>query len=706
MNWLRANETPGFGETLPAKILDVAVLGVMMAGVIALADWLLRLPLWRRRSARSSLAATAAQVDRAKEVLTGRVIEQWRTETALWSIEEPASISVSWRSTGRKELMDHPRLVTGGAPTFEGPSEDVAVLADGFRALRCRRLVILGEPGTGKTVLATRLLLEFAKTRRPEDPVPVLLSAARWDVDKHSELHEWLRSCLASDYPALCAEELGPNLPRALATRGEVLPVLDGLDELPTKARSRILLALNRSMSESGQLIVTCRTAQFAESVRESGEVLTAAAVIEPLPLSPDVAADYLETCLHFNLGKVWTAVLEGLRRGDLPALAAVASTPLGLWQIRVTYIDFPGAPPPDTLLELGRAEAFRLNENLCDCFIPALIDSRPPVNGAAPLSRPHRAWEAWQVRLWLTYLSHELEVAGEGGGGVAWWRLARHVPTSAARWGVSLGCGLLVGLLVNFLVDSKKEFLARPAVVAGLLSTVVARIMIESWFRESPGYANFHFRGRGGLLVRYLMEGVLVGFMGALVGAASSSESKFASALLAGLASGLGFELVFGLARWSEHPTPTSAARSPWSTWRADRNLTLLRTFSGFAVGLMGGVIGWRVAHLDAARALTTGALVGLLFGVMVGNHHAWLAYNLMAPRLAADKWRLPLRTMAFLEDAYRLGLLRTEGPVYQFRNAELQRYLLDRHPDLIVAHEWERSSRRGDRERPGQRP
>ena len=37
----------------------------------------------------------------------------------------------------------------------------------------------------------------------------------------------------------------------------------------------------------------------------------------------------------------------------------------------------------------------------------------------------------------------------------------------------------------------------------------------------------------------------------------------------------------------------------------------------------------------------------------------------------------RLPLRLMGFLDDAYRLGLLRVVGPVYQFRHADLQDHL-----------------------------
>lgn len=56
-----------------------------------------------------------------------------------------------------------------------------------------------------------------------------------------------------------------------------------------------------------------------------------------------------------------------------------------------------------------------------------------------------------------------------------------------------------------------------------------------------------------------------------------------------------------------------------------------------------------------------------GLLLGIMLGRHHAWLAYKLTIPRLAT-KGRLPLRAMAF------------QGPYYQFRHVELQHHLARR--------------------------
>lgn len=81
--------------------------------------------------------------------------------------------------------------------------------------------------------------------------------------------------------------------------------------------------------------------------------------------------------------------------------------------------------------------------------------------------------------------------------------------------------------------------------------------------------------------------------------------------------------------------------------------------------------------ARLSLPAALVGGLLIGLLFGLGLGRHHAWLAYGLSVI-LLRSKGALPLRAMGFLEDAHRLGLLRTEGPFYQFRNVELQKHLL----------------------------
>lgn len=209
-----------------------------------------------------------------------------------------------------------------------------------------------------------------------------------------------------------------------------------------------------------------------------------------------------------------------------------------------------------------------------------------------------------------------------------------------------------------------------------GLLSGLVVMLTTGSWVTQSPGYADFRLRGKVPLLLYTLVEALIIGLMGALVGWLTSHEFV-RGAMTIGLPSGLGFLLVLGVPRWFEYPTTTTAAVSPRSTWQADRNLTLIRILIGIVVGLMAGIIGLQ-ARLSLTTALVGGLLLGLLFGLIMGHHHAWLAYSLSVLRLAS-KGALPVRAMGFLEDAHRLGLLRAEGPFYQFRNIELQKHLSD---------------------------
>ncbi|WP_433521636.1 hypothetical protein ACQPZ2_30645 [Nocardia pseudovaccinii] len=71
---------------------------------------------------------------------------------------------------------------------------------------------------------------------------------------------------------------------------------------------------------------------------------------------------------------------------------------------------------------------------------------------------------------------------------------------------------------------------------------------------------------------------------------------------------------------------------------------------------------------------ALVVGLVVGLVFVFM--QEPAWFGF-VVTTRWLALKGRLPWRTHRFLDDAHRLGLLRTAGAVYQFRHAELQDHL-----------------------------
>jgi predicted NACHT family NTPase len=57
---------------------------------------------------------------------------------------------VQWR-VSEHAVMDHRRLILAGDLSFTGRSDRIGPLAEQFRGLPHRRLVILGGPGSGKT---------------------------------------------------------------------------------------------------------------------------------------------------------------------------------------------------------------------------------------------------------------------------------------------------------------------------------------------------------------------------------------------------------------------------------------------------------------------------------------------------------------------------------------------------------------------------
>jgi len=667
------------------------------------------------------VAATSARILEAKDVLAGLVAEQWTAEAALRSLDDPYPIPVRWRLSELGEVTDH----AGAGPPVEGSSDDIGQFAGAFRALDRPRLVILGGPGTGKTTLALQLVLHLLASRRDDEPVPVLVSMADWDIQAHPRLQDWLAVRLGQDYPALRATTLGDSAPRTLAARSHILPVLDGLDELPGNARARMITALNRSMSGTDQVILTSRTDEYTGAVREAADVITSAVVIQPRPLSADVVADYLRRCLPQRPAPVWAQILAALRAPTtsptaLGALAEITSTPLGLWLVRAVYLA-PGADPSPLLDPDRYPTADVLRTHLLDRLIPALIAARPPSGDPAEPFRPRLAWDPTQVRRWLGYLARHLNriPTTDGRAGTrdfAWWQLARH---SLHPRTVPLVAGLMGGLF------------------AGLRN----RRMAASWTDESPGFADVRVAGRIPLLLRLVTRGILG--LGLVTGVVIGLVSGFVTALGAGpgpgLAIGLGTALVVGLLSgsadglvgWAETPTPEGRASTPVTNWRADRALNLTRSITGGAaggliIGLMVlivfelgltpslgftsgigpasglwiglsaglvfgpalGLVVWLVFGfgLGLAAGLGLGVAAGLVTGLAAGRHHAWIAYLIATAHLARNG-HLPLRLMRFLDDAHRLGLLRAVGPAYQLRHAELQDHLA-RHYRQTMRH------------------
>ncbi|WP_328549506.1 MULTISPECIES: NACHT domain-containing protein [unclassified Streptomyces] len=252
----------GIASTVVGLVVGVASLWMSWLGYRA-----------DRREHADSLGLTAMTDELALTVRT-----QWQAEARARRLDEPYALPVPWRparanlvepwdilvrtSTGAPaDRAALPPAWAGGPEYLDGSDAEIVEV---FTArVPGRRLLILGEPGAGKTMLLVRLLLGLLQSREAGSPVPVIFPLASWDPDRR-ELDTWLAERLATDYPGLAAPAPAPaaggpgqvtSRARALLDQRLIIPLLDGLDELPPRIRTVALDAVNHALPPGTPLV-------------------------------------------------------------------------------------------------------------------------------------------------------------------------------------------------------------------------------------------------------------------------------------------------------------------------------------------------------------------------------------------------------------------------------------------------------------------
>jgi hypothetical protein len=460
------------------------------------------------------------------------------------------------------------------------------------------------------------------------------------------------------------------------------------------------------------------------------------------------------------GLDSAGPAVTDG-EGGPWSNLASVTATPLRLWLLGAVYsAGAAGAslPDPAELADPGRYRTpADLWAYLLDHWVAAVI-TRLPGGGSTGPSRLRHCHDPARVTSWLTCLAGHLGCSAIGGPlaarDLAWWDLAA-ATMSPGR--MSAAGGLIIGLLLGIWGGLHAGIAAGVAfALAGTFAGwQYVRRAAPRWLRDEPGYANFTLRGRGRQLIRRvagqlaaglsaallsvltigLMTGAAAGLTGGIVfglaagliggefaparggqasapggtwradraltvwrslvvglglGLGSLAAGKPGDRLILWLVNGLLYGLATGLIRWAEVPAPGDGASTPASTWRADRNLTIWRVA---VLGLMFGVAGGLAS--GPVNGLVVGLGLGLVTGLGGGQHHAWWCSFQSA--ILGSRRELPRDLMGFLDEAHHLGLLRTVGPVYQFRHAEFQDHLAGRRHNRATPDSGPSGARQG---------
>jgi hypothetical protein len=627
----------------------------------------------------------AISLDEHADMLATQLETDWSREAGRRGLNDPSALPVSWTAAA-SDLTDSwetletfargsgPGWATTPERTWASRSEQLAghshQLSHVLRSVPTGRLLILGEPGCGKTMLLVRLVLDMlAERRQASAPIPFLVSLASWSPDDQ-DLHGWLADQLVLILPGLEDAFPGGNVSRAQKLLADhlVVPLLDGLDEVPEPARKTVVTKLNDELRAREPIVVTCRSEEYRNLVfppDKAGVHFYGAAAIEVLPLSPDRIANYLQQkSRNDEVQRRWSPVIEAL--GTNMPVAQALTTPLMVGLASAIYNPAPGdqlshVPAPADLVDSSLVSRADVEALLIRGLVPASYRTGRGVSGD---------WTAAQVTPWLAYLAHRQQKIIRGPD-IAWWRLA----------------------------EKHNKRSQKPA--------------------ESPDIATpaRGVRFRPWNLIKVSATGVA---LGALMGAVLPfgeidyevgdrviihAAAYFAEIVAFTLLTVLLFFPVSILASFEGVPDNLERAVTPSTVLARDRRAALLIALPGaIAIIPVFGILeylnqtsgpgGTSVGSIILS-SLTTGPVVGACVGLFAASYTAaWPAYMRARLRLAL-RHRLPWNLMGFLDDAHQRGILRQAGPVYQFRHNTLQIQLatLYTEPPLRT---WQRRLRR----------
>jgi hypothetical protein len=501
-------------------------------------------------------------------------------------------------------------------------------------------LLILGEPGSGKTTM----LLELARDtiaraqQNPTQPIPVVFNLSSW-ADERQPIAEWLVNELNTKY----------NIPKKVARpwveSDELLLLLDGLDEVALQYREDCVKAINEFREDHLVPLVVCSRVADYEALtarfRLQGAVLLQ-------PMTPQQIDEYLG-----GAGVALSAVRETLQ--DDSTLQELAEIPL---MLSIMTLAYQGASVED-LQALDTVKARR--QHLFDTYVRRMFERRRADQPYSPQQTTR--WLAWLARKMSEHAQSVFLIEGLQPDRLP-ARTQRQVRI-VAGWIVGLGVGLVIGLAFGLAFGLGAGLFY--GLGAGLFFGMVFGLGKLGAIRPVEALKlSWEF----GLAIG-LGAGLFFGLVGGLVGGLGVG---LVVGLYIGLYVGLFFGLVFGLtgAEIEAKMVPNQGIR------RSAKNALItglgLGPAAGIGLGLVGGLFSGPAAGLRVGLVfgLVFGPGVGLYFGMVFGGEavikHLILRYFL---------WRkgyLPWNLVRFLDYAAERIFLRKVGGGYIFVHRLLQ--------------------------------
>ena len=220
---------------------------------------------------------------------------------------------------------------------FKGEYEGKGQISEAFEYIQTAfekqgRLLIVGNPGVGKTVLLLKLALELLEKANIEkkEPFPVIFNLASWS-NEYEKFDDWLISVLNS------GEGLSKDFARELLQEERIIFLLDGLDELArnedekeaAKKRAECLKSLNNYLDRGKKAVICCRVEEFEQMQALTGKDAPVSAKVKVNDLTEAEVLNVLMKAQRNEEDRIAaTNLLKILEKDENNIFSKVLSTP------------------------------------------------------------------------------------------------------------------------------------------------------------------------------------------------------------------------------------------------------------------------------------------------------------------------------------------------------------------------------------------
>lgn len=251
------------------------------------------------------------------------------------------------------------------------------------------KLLILGSPGAGKTTTMLDLAATLIQRANddPEEPIPIMVSLSSWQNARQS-LTDWLLNELKLKYGV--SQRLG----KTWLAEKKLLPLFDGLDELPSERQEPVVEAINawlRSEAGAPRLLVCSRLEEYelyAAKLELNGAVCLNLLTDEQLQ-------NYLAS---LSIPQLWDTLQQD------QDLLELVRTPL-LLSVSILA---------NEAIATETWEKLQTPQERLDYLLDAYISKRLHESAVSTQYLPKQHFKAQQTRRWLVWLARQMSTRAE----------------------------------------------------------------------------------------------------------------------------------------------------------------------------------------------------------------------------------------------------------------------------------------------------